>query len=76
MLVIHPAAEMLQPVANQQVINVKQQVVGRYLVEHFLRQGNGGSLVFYNHTRLSKLVVEDRIATQFLFPHTEFYLVA
>ena len=73
--VVHPAAVVLQAVANNEVIYVHKHVVGRYLVEHFLRERHRRSLVFDEHHGLRRRVVQHAVAPQALVADAKFHLV-
>ena len=57
MLIIHTAADVLHAVANNQVVYLQQEIVGRYLVERLLLKFYLGGLVFYDHLRLRHLII-------------------
>ncbi len=66
---------MLQAVAYDEIIDVEQHVVDRYLVEHTLRKGNGRSLVFYYHNGLCLAVIQHTVAPQALVANAKLYFV-
>ena len=57
MLIIHTAADVLHAVANNQVVYLQQEIVGRYLVERLLLKFYLGGLVFNYHLRLRHLII-------------------
>ena len=66
---------MQQSVADNEVIDVQQHVVSRYLVEHPLGQGYCRRLVFDYHYRSRCLVVKHAVAAELLVAGTKFNLV-
>ena len=45
-----PATVVVEPIADDKIIGLEQQVVGKDLIEGLLRNDYVGCLVFYNET--------------------------
>ena len=67
---------MLQSVAHHKIVDVQQEVVSCYLVEHLLRYLYMLSLLFDNHPSLHLTVVQHAVSPQFLVAYAEAYLVS
>lgn len=66
---------VLQAIGDDEIIYVEQQVVSRDLVEHFLRELDGWSLVFNNHARLQPAIIKHTVGPQLLLPHLQTHLI-
>lgn len=73
--VVCPAAEVFHSVADDEVVDVEQQVVCRDLGEDVGRDGDVGSLVFHNHPRPHLSAVEHGVGAQMLAADGELHLV-
>ena len=75
MLIIHLAAVVLHPIADHQVVDMQQQVVGGGLVEDFLADGHRGSLILDEHARLGLMTIKDAVTTKAFLAHLQFHFV-
>lgn len=54
-------AVMIHTVADHQRPGMKDEIVSRYLIEDFLTDGDRRSLVFDDHKRVQRAIVDDRV---------------
>ena len=57
MLIVCLATNVLKTVGDNDIVHVKKQVVGEYLVENTMSQRNTGGLVFDDHLRLEVPII-------------------
>ena len=74
--IVHVHTVMAHPIAHNQIWRTQHTVVGSNLLEHLLRDGHLGGLVFDNHQRkTARLRIDHRIAAPRHTPHTHLHLV-
>ena len=74
-VVVYMETEMLHSVADHEIIDMQEHIICSYLLNHFLCDGDCGSLVFYDGTSQTATVVHDRVTPETLLPAPKFYLV-
>ena len=74
-VIVYMETEMLHSVADHEIIDMQEHIICSYLLNHFLCDGDCGSLVFYDGTSQTATVVHDRVAPETLLPAPKFYLV-
>ena len=57
MLIVCLATNVLKTVGDYDIVHVKKQVVGEYLVENTMSQRHTGGLVFDDHLRLEVPII-------------------
>lgn len=60
--IVHPATIMLQSVADHEVINVQNQIISAYLVEHGLGDFHVGGFILHDHLCCEVPSVEHGVA--------------
>lgn len=61
MFIIHFAIIGFNTVANNQIVDMQQKIVGGNLVKYFLGDGYGRGFVLNNHFRMKQIVIQNTV---------------
>ena len=74
-VIIHLTAVGLEPVADNEIVDVEQEIVNRNLVENLLREGYRRGFILDDHQRPETGVVQHAVGSHRLVANAELHLV-